>query len=440
MTRGSATAVTMASCTRVETLARTAPARAARKVASPRRTRAAMTPVVAVPDTNPPARPATMSPRLAPSNRVATYPSQLMPVMSTTSSQMRCGTQTPYGPKLPSGRTGSRTKAATKNLRASTCSRWVTVSLTNRCNASRETRSTVMTTASATARVGLGRGQRAEAEDGDGGHLTGQSGITGHRPDVRRDDQEDGRRHEAGRDHGLDQRRQRAHQRHERHGPDPRAATVGLGTLTLGTDQETDGERDPDGLPDLEVGHVSSGRSVHDAAEVAPGPGRDLGPLLRDEQHRAVAVVDDGAHRRPQVAAERQQVVAPSQHEDVRDRRGVQQGIRGGCVLHLEACLRRGTPRGSRPRRAAAAAAPPLPSAPGRAGRRPGCRTRCAATRRAGPTGRSSAALPPRTPSAAAVPPRARPARRRSPGVAGCAWSTPRAPRRRGHRHGRRRR
>ena len=154
MTRGSATAVTMASCTRVETLARRAPARAAWKVASPRRTRAAMTPVVAVPETNPPARPATMSPRLAPSKRVATYPSQLMPVMSTTSSQMRCGTQTPYGPKLPSGRTGSRTKAATKNLRASTCSRWVTVSLTNRCNASRETRSTVMTTASATARVG----------------------------------------------------------------------------------------------------------------------------------------------------------------------------------------------------------------------------------------------------------------------------------------------
>ena len=70
-TVGSATVVITSSCTSVARLASTAPASAARREASFRRYLAAITPVVAVPETKPPARPATISPRREPRIRVA---------------------------------------------------------------------------------------------------------------------------------------------------------------------------------------------------------------------------------------------------------------------------------------------------------------------------------------------------------------------------------
>ncbi len=71
MTVGSTSAVTRASWTRVATLASSVPARAARTGTSRRRARAAITPVVAVAETKPPARPAIITPRRAPNIRVA---------------------------------------------------------------------------------------------------------------------------------------------------------------------------------------------------------------------------------------------------------------------------------------------------------------------------------------------------------------------------------
>ena len=113
-----------------------------------------MVPIVAVPETKPPASPATRRPRLAPSARVAAYPTQPMPVMSTTSSQIRCGTRTPYGPTDPLGSSGSTMNAATKNFSASVRSRSVTVSRMKWWRASFETRTTTMETAAPAAKAG----------------------------------------------------------------------------------------------------------------------------------------------------------------------------------------------------------------------------------------------------------------------------------------------
>ena len=113
-----------------------------------------MAAVTALAEMNPPAAPLTSRPRREPRTRTPTYPTQPIPVIATTSNQIRNGFRTWYGPIPRFGNRGSTTNATIANFTASATSTSVTPSFSRWWTRPFDMSSTTSTTATQVASAG----------------------------------------------------------------------------------------------------------------------------------------------------------------------------------------------------------------------------------------------------------------------------------------------